>query len=226
MKKLNDNTIDEVIKEEDIPDYNIFMMCDKLNTSAFKDVPEGFHIRKLKREELETWMLFPFDTVEGDKSEYLDFMKNYFEQVYNRKSKLFFESCMVICDSQDKPIGTCFVWKSYDKFWTVHWFKVLKNQENNGLGKAILTQVLKTIPKNEFPVYLHTQPGSYRAIKIYSDFGFKILKDDFIGNRKNHYKESLKYLKYFMKGFYDDLLFEESDGKFSEVAKQSSVDEF
>jgi hypothetical protein len=31
---------------------------------------------------------------------------------------------------------------------------------------------------HEYPVYLHIQPSSFRAIKLYSDFGFSLLSGD------------------------------------------------
>ena len=214
------------MEEKDIPDLNIFMMCEKYKESASRKIPKGYHIRKLRKDELETWFLFPFDTVDGDKTEYLEFMKEYFKNVYSSKSEIFYDSCLVVCNDKDIPVATCFAWKAYDKFWTIHWFKTLKTEEGKGLGKAILTEVMNSIPENEYPVYLHTQPGSFRAIKIYSDFGFKILTDEFIGSRKNNYKESTKYLKYFMKQYYNSLEFTKSDGNFGNTAKSHHFNEF
>ncbi len=214
------------MEEKDIPDLNIFMMCEKYNKSASRKIPKGYHIRKLRKDELETWFLFPFDTIDGDKTGYLEFMKEYFKNVYSSKSEIFYNSCLVVCNNKDIPIATCFAWKAYNKYWTIHWFKTLKTEEGKGLGRSILTEVMNSIPENEFPVYLHTQPGSFRAIKIYSDFGFKILTDDFIGTRKNNYKESIKFLKHFMKQYYDDLEFAKSDEKFSNVAKLYDINEF
>lgn len=74
--------------EKDIPDGNIFMMCEKVNKQAFKDVPKGFHIRNLKAEELETWMRFPFDTTENE-VENLLFMKNFLTMFMVTKRVLF-----------------------------------------------------------------------------------------------------------------------------------------
>lgn len=214
------------MEEKDIPDLNIFMMCEKFNREASRTLPEGYYIRKLRKNELDTWFLFPFDTVEGDKTEYVKFMEEYFNNVYSKKSEVFFESCMVVCNKNDTPVSTCFAWKAYDKYWTVHWYKTLKTEEGKGLGRAILTEVMNSIPESEYPVYLHTQPGSFRAIKIYSDFGFKILTDEKIGNRENGIKEADKYLKYFMKDYYYDLKFAKSNGEFSKKASQSEINEF
>ena len=56
------------IKEQEIPDLNIFMMCEKLNTKALSQIPKGFHIRNCKPEELKIWMEFPFDNEDDKKN--------------------------------------------------------------------------------------------------------------------------------------------------------------
>ena len=49
----------------------------------------------------------------------------------------------------------------------------------------MLSVILGSLSKEDFPIYLHTQPGSYRAIKLYSDFGFKFITDEQVGTRHN-----------------------------------------
>lgn len=44
-------------------------------------------------------------------------------------------------------------------------------------------------------IYLHTQPCSYRAIKLYSDFGFCMCKKDTYGTAMNEYTEAIEILK-------------------------------
>lgn len=214
------------MKEENIPDLNIFMMCDELNKEALSDIPNGFHIRYCRKDELDIWKEFPFDN-DSDKNEYKEYMTNYFNDVYAPNEELFYKSCLFLCDTNDKPIATCFAWKSYDSVYTIHWLKVLKGYEGMGLGRAILSEVMRNIPNEEYPVYLHTQPGSFRAIKLYSDFGFNILVDDYIGNRKNDYDESLFYLKYFM-GIdkFSKLNYVKSDGNLSNIASKSQINQF
>ncbi len=116
------------MEKKDIQDGNIFMMCEKVNENAYIEIPKGFHLRKLKEKELDLWMEFPFDNDE-DKKIYKNFMIKYYNDVYLIKKDLFFNSCLVLCDNEDKPVSTCFAWKAYDKFWTIHWFKTLKHYE-------------------------------------------------------------------------------------------------
>jgi hypothetical protein len=77
--------------------------------------------------------------------------------------------------------------------------KVLKGYEDKVIGRALLSIIMKELKEEDYPVYLHTQPGSYRAIKLYSDFGFKLLSDPIIGPRSNDLQECLPILERFMK---------------------------
>ncbi len=185
--------------EKDIPDYNIFMICKKLNKEAFRDnLPKGYCVRNCRKDEYNIWKKFPFDN-ENQAREYDAFMEDYFEEHYKAKETLFFNTCKFICDENDKPITTAFVWKYRDKYTIVSWLKTLKECESKGLGRVILTHILKNVNEKDYPIYLHTQPGSFRAIKLYSDFGFKLIRSpEIIDSRKNELKESLPILKEFM----------------------------
>jgi len=213
--------------EHEIPDYNIFMMCDKLNKNALRDIPSGYHIRNCRPNELRIWKEFPFDN-EEDKKEYYEYMSQYFNDVYGNNLNEFYNRCLFLCDDKtDKPIATCFVWKSYNKINTIHWFKTLKKYENKGLGRALLSYILCSLNEDDFPVFLHTQPGSFRAIGLYSNFGFKIVTNDIIGYRENNYKESLPILKQFMrKDLFNSLQFVEAPKIFDESAKTSNISQF
>ena len=180
--------------EDDIPDKNLFMMCQELNANALSKLADTYHIRNCREDELEIWKAFPFDDPEEAKA-YHGYMTNFFVQVYADKGRLFFETCLFVCDKNDKPIATAFIWKAYDEFNTIHWLKVLKEYEGKGIGRALLSMIMQELDVNDFPVYLHTQPASYRAIKLYSDFGFKLLSNPIIGNRKNDLAECLPILE-------------------------------
>ena len=213
--------------EKDIPDLNIFMMCEKLNNNALSHLPVGYHIRTCRKNELDIWKEFPFDN-EEDKKEYYQFMSNYFNDVYSNKDEEFFNRCLFLCeDKTDKPIATCFIWKSYDKINTVHWFKTLKEYEGRGLGRALLSYIMISLKDEDYPIYLHTQPASYRAIGLYSSFGFKIVTNKIIGHRENHYEESLPILKQFMReDTFEKLEFTEAPNIFDEAAKSNKVAQF
>ena len=56
-----------------------------------------------------------------------------------------------------------------------------------------------SLKDDDYPVYLHTQPSSFKAIGLYSNIGFKIVTNKTIGYRENNYKECLPILKQFIK---------------------------
>jgi ribosomal protein S18 acetylase RimI-like enzyme len=216
----------EFVMEKEIPDKNLCMMCKNLNTNALAELPYGYHVRTCRRNELEIWKKMPFDD-EDTAKQYKDFMTRFFNDVYAGKEDLFFEKCLFVCDNKDIPVGTCFAWKAYDRITTIHWFKVIKEYEGLGIGRALLSIVMQSIPKEEYPVFLHTQPASFRAIKLYSDFGFALLTDPVIGYRKNDLEECLPILETLMyKKDFQKLQFEQAPENFLKAVKSRYVDEF
>lgn len=185
------------MKEEEIPDKNVFMMCEALNYDALSELSDEYYVRNCRPDELDIWKAMPFDEA-GLTEEYDRFMTDFFNTTYGGKEDLFFAKTLFVCDSSDKPVATCFIWKAYDEFNTIHWFKVLKEYEGKGIGRALLSILMRDLKAEDFPVYLHTQPASFRAIKLYSDFGFSLLSGEKFGNRKNDLDEYLPILEEFM----------------------------
>lgn len=183
--------------EEEIPDYNIFMMCEQLNTSALSELKSGYHFRNCRPDELDIWKAFPFDS-ESVPSEYEDFMNQIINDSYGSDMNTFFNNTIFICNEDDKPIATCSHWKAYGKFNSIHWLKTRKEYEGQGLGRAVLSEIMKNFGSDDYPIYIHTQPGSFRAVKLYADFGFKLLKGGQIGHRKNELEKCLPILREFI----------------------------
>lgn len=88
---------------EKIPDYNLFMMCERLQKNAMAPLPPGYSVRHCREEELEIWKALNAGSLQD-----LPFLTDYFERVYRGKGSLFFEKCLFVCDGQDRPVGTCF----------------------------------------------------------------------------------------------------------------------
>lgn len=185
------------MKEEEIPDKNVFMICEALNHEAISELPAGYSVRNCRPDELDIWKAMPFDMPELAK-EYEGFMTDFFNATYGGKKELFFSKTLFVCDKEDKPIATCGIWKAYDEFNTIHWFKVLKEYEGRGIGRALLSIVMRDLKTADYPVYLHTQLASFRAIKLYSDFGFMLLSGDKFGPRTNDLEGYLPILEEFM----------------------------
>jgi ribosomal protein S18 acetylase RimI-like enzyme len=214
------------MKEEEIPDKNIFMMCEALNHNALTELSANYSVRSCRPDELGVWKAMPFHDDDLAKS-YEGFMSDYFTTTYSREEELFFAETLFVCDSQDKPVATCLVWKAYNEFNTIQWFKVLKEYEGQGIGRALLSIIMQKVTVHEYPVYLHTQPSSFRAIKLYSDFGFSLLSGDNFGIRKNDLDECLPILEEFMlKEYFQKLRISPAPKEFEDTVNKYDTNQF
>ncbi|MDL2252762.1 GNAT family N-acetyltransferase [Ruminococcaceae bacterium OttesenSCG-928-I18] len=211
---------------ERVPDKNLFMMCEVLNKTATALLPDGFAFRYCRRDELEVWKSLHIDEPE-QRDAYNRVLLDYYDRVYAKYGDLFFNRCVFVCDKKDIPVATCFIWKAYGKVNTLHWLKVSKQYEGLGIGRALLSRVMATLADAEYPVFLHTHPSSYRAIKLYSDFGFALLTDAQIGFRANDITDALPILKKYMpKHVYSKLVFKKAPQFFWDAAQSSEAEEF
>lgn len=185
------------MKEEEIPDYNIFMMCERLNQQALTDLQPDYYFRNCRPEELDIWKAFPFDS-DTVPAEYEDLMNQIIKDSYSGNMEAFFRNTLFVCNKEGKPVATCSHWKAYGTINTIHWLKTRKAHEGKGIGRAVLSAIMRRFDHTDYPIYLHTQPGSFRAIKLYSDFGFQLLRGGRLGTRVNELEESLPILQEFM----------------------------
>lgn len=185
------------MKEEEIPDYNIFMMCERVNHLALTDLPPDYTFRNCRPEDLELWKGFPFDS-DRVPAEYEAFMNQIINDSYRGKMDTFFKNTLFVCNRDGRPVATCSHWKAYGKINTIHWLKTRKAYEGKGIGRAVLSAIMRGFDREDYPIYLHTQPGSFRAIKLYSDFGFQLLRGGQLGTRRNELELCLPILREFM----------------------------
>jgi FR47-like protein len=105
--------------------------------------------------------------------------------------------------------------------------KTLKEYEGQGLGRAVLSKIMRKLDTEDYPVYLHTQPGSFRAIKLYSDFGFKLLKGGQIGHRTNELEKCLPILSAFIpKKDFEDLEIIDTPESFIKLMENETTIQF
>ncbi len=208
---------------ETIPDLNLFMVCKVPNQKAYASLPDGFYFDLCKPQELDLWKAFPFEnpTPKDEKM-----MTDYFANVYESKKDLFFSRCVFVRDQKGTAIATCFLWKAYNQINTLHWLKVKTEYEGKGIGRALITKLLSQT--DTYPIYLHTQPSSYRAIKLYSDFGFQLITNSgYLGSRTNDLQKCLPILQTYMsKSAMENLKFTSAPAEFVQAVQSSNISEF
>lgn len=197
---------------------NLFMQCEALNQAAFRELPAGYAFRLCRRDELDVWKRTAAE------EQYVDAVTDFYDRVYEERADDFFRRCLFVCGAGDRLVATCFLWRTYGRIDTVAWFRVLRAYEGLGIGRALLGKVLADA---RYPVYLHTQPTSARAIKLYSDFGFGLITDPVVGNRKNDVCESLPFLRSVLpETDFQNLRFVKADGGLLAAASASEFAEF
>lgn len=73
-------------------------------------------------------------------------------------------------------VGTLWMGDTFGEEWPrVHWVAVHPDHQGKGLAKCILTRMLELYRELGCgkPIYLTTQTKTYRAVRIYSQMGFK-----------------------------------------------------
>ena len=203
---------------ETISSWHLFMVCEAPNFAAFSTLPQVFSFRSCRHNEINTWTRIVTEEA------HISYAINFYENVYAKNADEFFKRCIFVCDAHDTPVGSSFIWRAYGKINTVGWTRVLPEYEGKGLGRALLSEVLRTA---DFPVYLHTQPSSICAIKLYSDLGFALITNEKIGYRKNNLSDSLQYMKKVVpKSDFDNLRFVKTDDTLHEAALTNNQSEF
>lgn len=183
---------------------SIIMRCDNINHTAYRELPSNTMIELYKRGMENTWK--DIQKLAGEFSSKTDTeIVHYFLERFGDKESLLETQCFFLKSQKNSQyIGTCMAWESYKashKIPILHWLAVADEFSSQGFARVLITQVLKIIEKNypNEPVYLHTQPSSYAAIKLYYDFGFRICKEDTYGTAVNECEEALEVLRNVMR---------------------------
>lgn len=185
---------------KNIPYKSIIMRCDCVNENAFAEVADCFSIVKYHSEMKPVWIEIQKAAGQFDDSSDVD-IAEYFEKTFLFENSRICESCYFLKDNiEEKYVGTCCAWFSNkDKriIPVLHWLAVVPSYRNKGCARMLITEVLKVfkLKYENQAIYLHTQPSSFQAIKLYNDFGFNIAKKDSYGNAVNEYADAMKILE-------------------------------
>nr|MBR4279832.1 bifunctional phosphoribosyl-AMP cyclohydrolase/phosphoribosyl-ATP diphosphatase HisIE [Clostridia bacterium] len=178
-----------------IPYYNIIMRCDRILPMEIK-LPEGYTIRTYQP---------------GDETAWAD-MECAIGEFTDREAalKLFTERYLADASLTDhiffavapdgKIAGSAIAWEHDPRgmgIRVLHWVVVAQEHQRKGLGKALCQTCLRLFRRedNALPVYLHTQPWSWKAILLYIKLGFKLQPKDSFYGYENQYAQAMETLK-------------------------------
>jgi ribosomal protein S18 acetylase RimI-like enzyme len=102
-------------------------------------------------------------------------------------------------EEEKKVVGSCIAWqdkRGESVVSSLQWLIVDEKYRGLGLGKALCYTVMNIFNgQGKFPVYIHTQPWSWKAVFLYLSIGFKLQKNDTFSHYKNEYKKAMTELK-------------------------------
>ena len=177
-----------------IPFFNTILRCDSY-THQDVILPEGYKILSYQEGFENAWAELEYAIQDFDS---LEEARQYFVETYlqdrDQLDKIFFAVA-----PDGSIVGTCIAWQDLRQgAWvsSLHWLVVDEKHQGLGLGRALCHAVMNIYEaQGNFPVYIHTQPWSWKAIFLYISLGFKLQKSDAFSHYVNQHEQAMATLK-------------------------------
>ena len=200
--------VSDVYLEVGIPhvemEYNKFrdikVLMEKNNPSEYPkfDLPEGFSLVKYKDGYEKDWAKIQTDL---EQFESIDEALKCFKDTFLDVTDDVYRKCFFIQNKYGENIATASIWNGNHFGKTlqrIHWVAVSKEYQGLGLAKSLVSAALDVFNELGFKdyIYLTSQVSSYKALNIYSKFGFVPYTDKMPINWDMDEKEFEKETKY------------------------------
>lgn len=170
--------------KEPIPYIPLSMSHHDLGMSPVVPLPQGYSLRLFRPGDGEHWAAITVDAGEfATKAEALD----YFNGHFGAHLHLLPERCLFLLDDSGCPVGTATGWfiDEDPAVGRLHWVAIARPHQGRGLCRPLVAASMGLMRRlGHEKAMLTTQPKSWKAIKVYLDFGWKPHKDD-TGNYLN-----------------------------------------
>lgn len=175
--------------DRSIPYYNIIMKKNAPTTVSVLALPPQFELHTYRPGVQQQWAeleheIGDFPSVQAASA--------YFSQTYLSRPDLLAQRGIFVSDKKSGGlVGACIA--EFDDqngvpVSSLHWLITKEAYQGSGIGSALIAAALNIYEQeNAFPVYLHTQPWSYQAIRLYHKFGFQLMKQESFAGYENQY---------------------------------------
>lgn len=175
--------------DRSIPYYNIIMKKNAPTTFAVPALPLQFELHSYRPGVQQQWAELEYEI--GDFPS-VQKASAYFAKTYLSRSNLLARRGIFVSDKKSGGlVGTCIAWfdnQNGTPVSSLHWLITKEAYQGRGIGAALIATALNIYEQeNAFPVYLHTQPWSYQAIRLYHKFGFRLMKQESFAGYENQY---------------------------------------
>ena len=177
-----------------IPFYNTIMKCSAYSPRRV-ELPDGFSVVPYRRGYEKGWA-----KLECSVGDFYSFeaAEKYFAGTYLRDPGRF-SDILFLLNREHEVVGSCNAWQDMrgeHSVSSLHWLVVRKRYQGKGLGRALCTAVMNIFARRgALPVYIHTQPWSWKAVLLYLSLGFSLQKTDTFSHYENEYAKALAELR-------------------------------
>lgn len=180
--------------DRSIPFYNAILKCSRWEPAAVR-LGDGLRIRTYRPGDEEAWARLEWEI--GDFASVEEALA-YFSQTYLQVGPDFRDRIFFAVEAGE-TVGSVIAWRDRrgrDTVASLHWLVVAPFRQGRGIGKALLQTAMNWyLEAGELPVYIHTQPWSHRAIRLYAGQGFRMQKTDTFSHYENQYGKVVETLK-------------------------------
>lgn len=177
-----------------IPFYTTILMCDRYDRKKIT-LPDGFEITAYRDGYEKAWARLECGIGDFDSPEEA---KNYFISTYLKEESRFGDILFML-NAEQHVVGSCIAWDDRHgdtEAASLHWLVVDEACQGLGLGRALCTAVMDRFSEQgKCPVYIHTQPWSWKAILLYISMGFRLQKSDTVSGYENQFAQSVQTLR-------------------------------
>jgi GNAT superfamily N-acetyltransferase len=153
---------------------DLVMAKDNLTSIPRYDLPAGLSYRMFQKGDDAIWAEIVASAGEFATD---DMAVLHFRKEFGKLQRELRNRCVFADTEEGVSIGTATAWfgdlppgKTVGR---LHWVAIKKNFQGRGIGKPLVSRALQLLSTFHECAYLTTQTTSYKAVKIYLDFGFR-----------------------------------------------------
>lgn len=181
--------------DRSIPFCNVILRCDHYGAPAAR-LPEGFRFAAYRPGMERDWARLEAEIGDFDSAAEAE---AYFAEAYLSRPDELAARGVFVENAAGEVVGSCIAWHDNRRgapVASLHWLVVGPKWQGRGLGRALAARTMEIFAqKGETPVYLHTQPWSWKAILLYMQLGFRLQRSDAFAAYENQTEQALRTLQ-------------------------------
>ncbi len=151
--------------------YGLTMVRPHMRDLPDWSAPDGFSVHHLRSDDIGLWV-----DIVRDAEQYIDISYDRFYDSFGRDFGEIESRCFILLDSRGCGAATCSAWYRSaffgEDYGQLHWLYVRPAFQQKGLGKALISLVLRELKRHHDKTLLITSSARISALKLYLKSGF------------------------------------------------------